>query len=472
MGVEGSSARGSSSAGGPEDGGPEGGAADEAPAPDESASAEGRAAGADVDWSAAPTPIRRRLAELAAAALDAMRPADVPVPLRPVMRFAPAKRARLGEEALLAGLRDSAVFRAAVVEWCRRNRPEAVSLEDPDPVVAAAAGLLRDSPAADRCVELVSFRTEQGRLRHELDTERRRCERLETEAHELRAELDRARQEAEQAKNDGGEAQRMRKRLREQGVRLKEAKDDAARARQELEQLRQEQQDEQERLHAEVERARSREQEQRRRAEHAAAETEVARQSAREARQGDEMRLALLLDTLDGVTAGLRRELAPGGTGPRPAELVERTHRTAGGSMALSEGPMLDRILRLPEVHLVVDGYNVTKTGYPELPLADQRERLTHQLAALAARTGAEVTAVFDGADVLAVPTAAPRGVRVLFSDPGVQADDVIREVVAAEPWGRQVVVATSDREIVDSVVAHRSYVVSSTALLEHIGRI
>ena len=36
----------------------------------------------------------------------------------------------------------------------------------------------------------------------------------------------------------------------------------------------------------------------------------------------------------------------------------------------------LGRLLTLPRVHLVVDGYNVTKTGYGDLPLADQRERL------------------------------------------------------------------------------------------------
>ena len=42
----------------------------------------------------------------------------------------------------------------------------------------------------------------------------------------------------------------------------------------------------------------------------------------------------------------------------------------------------------LPQVHLIVDGYNVTKTGYGELPLVDQRTRLVTALAALAARTG------------------------------------------------------------------------------------
>ena len=48
---------------------------------------------------------------------------------------------------------------------------------------------------------------------------------------------------------------------------------------------------------------------------------------------------------------------------------------------------------------------------------------------------------VFDGAGVVAAPTRGSRGVRVLFSDPGVLADDVIRALVAAEPQGRPVVV-------------------------------
>ena len=109
-------------------------------------------------------------------------------------------------------------------------------------------------------------------------------------------------------------------------------------------------------------------------------------------------------------------------------------HRVVG---RVEDPAALERLLALPAVHLVVDGYNVTKTGYPELSLADQRDRLVHQLAALGARTSAEVTLVFDGAGVIAVPAAAPRGVRVLFSDPGVLADDVIRALVTAEPEGQ-----------------------------------
>ena len=47
---------------------------------------------------------------------------------------------------------------------------------------------------------------------------------------------------------------------------------------------------------------------------------------------------------------------------------------------------------------------------------------------------------------------ASPRGVKVLFSPVGVIADDVIRELVAAEPAGRVVVVVTEDRELADDV--------------------
>jgi len=144
----------------------------------------------------------------------------------------------------------------------------------------------------------------------------------------------------------------------------------------------------------------------------------------------------------------------------------------AQGAVSRVEDPQaLERLLGLPSVHLVVDGYNVTKTGYPELSLSDQRERLIRQLAALAARTSAEVTLVFDGAGVVAVPTTAPRGVRVLFSDPGVLADDVIRALVTAEPEGRPVVVVTSDRAVADSVRRRGAHPVPSAVLLARLGR-
>ena len=432
--------------------------------------AERQAAG--VDWDELAAPVRARLAQLAAAALGHMRKADVPAPLRPVMRFAPAKRAKLGQQPLLAALRDAPVFRQAVLDRCR-SAPELLSFEQADPAAVAAAALLLGSPQAAHYAELVAFRAEQGKLRNERDSAVSRADKLAADLEQLREELAAAHRAAEQAGSAGaGEADRLRKRLREQGVRLREAKDDAAAARQELEHERERVRAEVEEMAAQRDRARERASSERTRAERAVAETEVAREAAREARQGDEVRLALLLDTAEGALTGLRRELGASGSGPLPADAADLGRSDSGMSGHVEDRAGLERLLVLPAVHLIVDGYNVTKTGYPELPLADQRERLAHQLASLSARTGAEVTVVFDGADVLAVPAAGPRGVRVLFSDPGVQADDVIRALVDAEPQGRQLVVATSDREVVTSVRRRGAYSVPSAVLLERLQRV
>ncbi|WP_406692213.1 NYN domain-containing protein [Saccharopolyspora sp. ID03-671] len=426
---------------------------------------------APVDFEDLPPPLRARLADLAAGALDEMRPSDVPAALRPVVRFAPAKRAKLGQPALLTALSESSVFRTSVLDWCRHHRPDALSLEDPDPVVVGAAAVLRGAAIAPHYVELIAFRSEQGQLRAERDSALAKVERLVAEVDRLKGELAEARESADQAAGNE-EADRLRKRLREQGMRLREAKDAAEAAREELARARTDREAAIAEIAADRDREQERAREERQRADRAAAEVQVARESAREARQGDEVRLALLLETLEGAVGGLRRELGAAGSGPRPADVVRRVREQTAVAGAVADVAALDRLLGLPAVHLIVDGYNVTKTGYPELPLADQRDRLAHQLAALAARTGAEVTLVFDGADVLAVPTAGPRGVRVLFSESGVQADDVIRDLVAAEPEGRQVVVATSDRAVVTSVQRRGAYAVSSAMLLARLNRV
>src|SRR5262249_14919529 len=126
---------------------------------------------------------------------------------------------------------------------------------------------------------------------------------------------------------------------------------------------------------------------------------------------------------------------------------------------------LLNRLLELPKVHLVVDGYNVTKTGYGDQPLAAQRTRLTQGLAVLGAQTGADVTCVFDGSDRPPVMPSPPRGLRVLFSQPGETADEVIRRLVAAEPAGRPVVVVSTDKEVADGVRRSGAYPIPSASL-------
>jgi predicted RNA-binding protein with PIN domain len=433
----------------------------------------GQAVESTVDWSALPEPLRSRLAELSADALGDLAKVDVPQSLRAVARFAPTKRARLGGPALLGGLKASANFRAAVVEWLRRNRPASLETTSPDPVAAGAAAILQGEEVATHFIELVGRRVADAALRSERDGAVQRAERLEVELERLKAERAEAGGVADKIREAADvELERLRKRLREQGVRLREAKDRAESAVAEVELVRAQAEAELRRLTAERDRERERAEHERSKAQRAEADAEVARQSAKEARQADEVRLALLVDTLDGAVNGLRRELALGGAGPRPADLVRGASAAQGAVGRVEDPAALDRLLALPAVHLIVDGYNVTKTGYPELSLSDQRDRLVHQLAVLAARTGAEVTLVFDGAGVVAVPTSAPRGVRVLFSDPGVLADDVIRALVTAEPEGRPVVVVTSDRAVADSVRRRGAHPVPSAVLLARLGRV
>jgi hypothetical protein len=193
------------------------------------------------------------------------------------------------------------------------------------------------------------------------------------------------------------------------------------------------------------------------------------RESSDDRRGADDRRLELLLGVLESAASGLRREWDLIGGGPSPADTVTSQGPVSSADHRTADPARLTLWAGLPGTHLIVDGYNVSKTGFAELALADQRERLVRQLAAFAARTSAEVTVVFDGA---AVTTTRPfaRGVRVLFSPPGVQADDVIADLVRVEPSGRPVVVVSSDRRVADHAVTTGARAAPSAVLLAAMG--
>jgi len=206
----------------------------------------------------------------------------------------------------------------------------------------------------------------------------------------------------------------------------------------------------------------------------AEAALEEAKRSAREDRGLETVRLGLLLDTLTEAAVGLRRELALPATSARPADAVaaagpgEPGVPQHGRARAPDDPAYLAELLALPKVHLVVDGYNVTKAAWPTMPLDAQRNRLVQALGALGSRTGAEITCVFDGADVTVPPAVGPAaGVRVLFSRPGETADELIRRLVRAEPEGRLVVVVSSDREVAEGVRRPGVRTVESAALID-----
>jgi predicted RNA-binding protein with PIN domain len=420
-----------------------------------------------------PEAVRQRVLALASAVLDRLPAAEVPAPLRAAARFTPAKRARLAGTALAAVLASDAAFRLRAAEQIERESPSAVEAaraasvpSAADPVeVAAAAYLLRPSTwtdLLDRARAALDEAAAQARDRSRDDE----LERLRAELATLRAggrgQAQRVRAAAEAAR---AEADALRRQLREQAGQRRAAERARLAADETLADERRRAATEESRAQAEIRRLRQRLAE----AEDA---VEAGRRAARDARQADEARLWLLLDTVTGAVQGLRRELALSPTEERPADAVAAATPRPDELAPRGDDPeLVERLLGLPRVHLVVDGYNVTKTGYGELPLAAQRSRLIQGLGALVARTGAEITCVFDGAARPPAMPPAPRGVRVLFSAPGETADDVIRRLVAAEPAGRPIVVVSSDRQVAADAVRSGAYAVPSPLLLRRLDR-
>nr|WP_243653272.1 NYN domain-containing protein [Pseudonocardia endophytica] len=422
-------------------------------------------------WTQMPDPLRTRLAEIGATALGGMSQADVPASLRRFARFTPAKRARLGGTVLCAELERSEVFRTAVVAWWTAERPGELTTTADDRLDAAAAALLTGAHDAPRLVAAAERHGELGEVRAERDEALARVDKLTAEMERLRGELVEARDQARTAaQHREAEYQQLRRTVSDQGTKLRAATDARTELEETVARLRSGSDERVDEARAECTRLQDALEQERRKSERAAREVAAARQAAREARQGDEVRLSLLLDTLGGAVNGMRRELSLGGDGPRPGDTVRGARGiTSAGGTPVDDLASLDSLLALPAVHLVVDGYNVSKTGYPDLPLADQRTRLVTQLAALRSRTGIEITVVFDGAAVVAAPLHGTRGVRVLFSEPDVLADDVVRDLVAAEPRGRPLLVATSDQEVVRSVRRRGAHTVPSAVLLQRL---
>jgi len=415
-----------------------------------------------------PEPVRQRVLALAAQALGAMPAADIPAPLRRFATFAPARRAKLSASVLGPTLETDDHFRKLVAFEVRQLQPElgdAVADRTPvpaaDPVeVAALAYLLRPDgwedvvAGAAQAVASSTPATDEGQLA-------RLTEQLDQARTEARQTRDKLREQIAELKQENTV---LRRKLNESRLRVAAAEEEAARRTEDAAGA-----------DARVAAAKAEADRELRKLKSRIAELEEVEQAVKrtagQERELASVRLRLLLDTVLDAAGGLRRELAlpPAGT-LRPADTVAGVEPVTGpvGRAAPADDPvLLDELLALPQVHLVVDGYNVTKTAWPAMPLHSQRQRLVTALGALVAQRRVEVTVVFDGAEMSGpVQLNPPRGVRVRFSPPGVIADDVIRQLVRAEPPGRPVVVVSSDREVSESVSASGARPVSAAALL------
>ncbi|OON77733.1 RNA-binding protein [Streptomyces tsukubensis] len=428
-----------------------------------------------------PEGVRRRVVAIVSDGFGGLTVAELPPQLRQYARFTPTRRAKFAANAMAAALENDSAFRQRIGERLREAQPEMAAALDAgtpppaaDPLdVAAAAYVLRptgwvklvaaageEAQRADAERLDDATRNELERLRAELAEARDRT-RAETER--LRAELDTVKRESDSLQR------RLRSALSdvkrgEAAVRKATARSEAARTE----------------AQTQVSAAESETRRVKTRLGEAEAALEASRKAMREGRSIEDMRVRLLLDTMVEATQGLRRELALPPVSVRPAETVDAVEPgrmtpkdIAARALSEHDPAVLDQLLALPQAHLVVDGYNVTKTGYPTMPLEKQRLRLLGGLSQLAAQSGAEVTCVFDGAELAApVLLAPPRGVRVLFSKAGVTADELIRQLVRAEPPGRPVVVVSTDREVADGVAKSGARPVASVVLLKRLSRV
>jgi predicted RNA-binding protein with PIN domain len=437
----------------------------------------------DVDFAPEPMlpePVRQRITALAAAALPGMPVDEMPVPLRRVARFAPNRRARLGGQAIAAQLAADPLFRQRI---SGRIVTEAGDLgaavasgmapAAADPVeVAALAYLARPAGWRDlveAAGEAVRAEADSEAVASQVRDAEQRAARAEhdravarVEADKLRDELARVREELGQVRE---EARATAKGLRESQAAQRRASELLATEKGRAARINTDHE-------AEVRRLKTRLGE-------AEAMAATGKQAAKDARSVDDARLWLLLETIGQAASGLRRELALGPTDKLPADFVADSSADRPGSPERSRARAqdtddpgrLDQLLALPRAHLIVDGYNVTKRGFAEMSLEHQRKRLITGLGGIAAQTGDEVTVVFDGAERVHGLPPSPRGVRVLFSRKGDTADELIRQLVRAEPPGRPVVVISSDREVADGVRRHGAYPMGADSLLRRLAR-
>ena len=389
----------------------------------------------------------------------------LPPAVRRVAGFAPNRRVRLGGSAIVEALDDDELRERAAVQVAARPGRE------DDPVEVAARAWLARGEGWTHAVEQAQRAAGVGDREAEREAAEltRLRDRVETAEQALREARAKARAQVEEYKAENATLRRKLGESRSTERRARETAEEALRlaeeARARAAALESGQDKEIRKLRARVEQLEGDQ----------AAQRRDERRTSRADRDEATVRARLLLDAVIEAAAGLRRELALPAVSGAPADRVEAELTGAGDDVRTSatvivSGQLLEQLLAMPRSRLLVDGYNISKTAWSDSSLESQRQRLLRSLAPVVARTGAETTVVFDAANLTSRPVvAAPRGVKVVFSPPGVIADDVLRDLVAAEPQGRTLVVVTDDQEVVRDVRAH-ARVASAAALVELLG--
>ncbi len=128
-----------------------------------------------------------------------------------------------------------------------------------------------------------------------------------------------------------------------------------------------------------------------------------------------------------------------------------------------------DHLVRARGMTLVVDGYNVSISSWPDRDLSDQRWRLVHALAELVSRFDITVRLFFDGVEEggrLQPPAVARGRMAVEFSPSDIEADEKIISLVDGLDPTRPVTVATNDGRVRTEVARRGANVISGEQLL------
>jgi predicted RNA-binding protein with PIN domain len=369
-----------------------------------------------------------------AAFIATARPTDLPSSLRPLRNKHQSFLIKRKKE-ILGALEDEGL-RALVLDWLKDSPPgiskaDAATLrivtarEDgwEEALSASASG-----PAPKRT------RVDDGAV---LDREKERTRKAKEEARKAREEAGR---EVATERQRNAELQSKVDELQIAITDLKRSLADTARDRDRA----------QGELDREVRKAKAR-------AEKAEAKLEEAKAAMRELRQS--------AAAATPPPKPVKKKLA---APPTPEEPTRRRRLSAPKGRFQDAPETLTEWLSAPNVHLLIDGYNVSKAegGFGDLSLESQRIRLIEEVSKVARKHKIEATIIFDGSHIAPGTSRRSRGpVAVEYSRPDEIADDHLIAKLEGLPK-YPVVVATNDRELQGRAAKIGATIATSNQLL------
>ena len=376
---------------------------------------------------------RNRIAKALHAYVRATPARDLPHDLRRLQSFRPQA---IGPHVntLLKALEDEGL-RDRVLEWL----DEKPSLRDGD------ASLLRLVAERDEGWE-AKAETEgevQGhskttsdvtdKLRERVDREKTRTTQAKDDLRKAKEDLRRVKEESQRAKQED------KKKLSDLGSQLRDTSRDLERARAAVK-----------KLESDVERGQTAVERERRREKRVVADTTAERDELktqlRELRK-EKTELEKRLRAAE-KNASPKKASAPR---PQPKPKPKRRTMLKAPKGLFDDAPeTLTSWLSTPDVRVLIDGYNVTKarSGFGDLDLEKQRERLIDNAVRLARKHSVPMTIVFDGSEeLIGTKRRSRQGVKVEYSKPNEIADDHLIALLGSLPRD-PVVVVTNDKEL------------------------